>query len=252
MISEARSVRSSVGFKISARVRQSSVTSNTLWATSNKFLWADYCTKIFCFCFHGGAPDHIYPGTYMNTFCECILKKIGLTHAHFQYNSRKLVDIVKLRFTMMYSSRKLNNKVIATACNFWTQIACSFWVYGFIVSMCSVQCFRGGHSLRLAFGSFFYRLILAVVCCCGQTFFFLHCFRLGLDFVQSMFIRNLGRQFWVRPCVWPWFLAWMFFLGVWYFMVGKFDNSLVAVFSGNECGFAFTCLAVKWLTNLAV
>ena len=25
-----------------------------------------------------------------------------------------------------------------------------------IVSMCSVQCFRGGHSLRLAFGSFFY------------------------------------------------------------------------------------------------
>ena len=25
-----------------------------------------------------------------------------------------------------------------------------------ITSMCSVQCFRGGHSLRLAFGSFFY------------------------------------------------------------------------------------------------
>ena len=29
------------------------------------------------------------------------------------------------------------------------QLAC-------ITSMCSVQCFRGGHSLRLAFGSFFY------------------------------------------------------------------------------------------------
>ena len=43
----------------------------------------------------------------MNTFCECILKKIGLTHAHFQYNSRKLVNVVKVRFTMMYSSRKL-------------------------------------------------------------------------------------------------------------------------------------------------
>ena len=56
---------------------------------------------------------------YVNAFCECVLKKIGLTHAHFQYNS------------MMYSSRKLNNKkVITTACNFWRQIACSFQVYG--------------------------------------------------------------------------------------------------------------------------
>ena len=55
----------------------------------------------------------------MNTFCECTLKKIGLTHAHFQYNSRKLVNVVKVRFTMMYSSRKLNNKkVITTAFNF--------------------------------------------------------------------------------------------------------------------------------------
>ena len=37
-----------------------------------------------------------------------------------------------------------------------------------ITSMCSVQCFRGGHSLRLAFGSFFYphpshRLILPLL-----------------------------------------------------------------------------------------
>ena len=32
-----------------------------------------------------------------------------------------------------------------------------------ITSMCSVQRFPGGHSLRLAFGSFFYRLILAVL-----------------------------------------------------------------------------------------
>ena len=32
-----------------------------------------------------------------------------------------------------------------------------------ITSMCSVQRFSGGHSLRLAFGSFFYRLILAVL-----------------------------------------------------------------------------------------
>ena len=67
----------------------------------------------------------------MNTFCERFLKKIGLTHAHFRYNSRKSVNVVKVRFTMMYSSRKLNNKkVITTACNFWRQIACSSQVYG--------------------------------------------------------------------------------------------------------------------------
>ena len=34
--------------------------------------------------------------------------------------------------------------------------------------------------------------ILAVVCCCGQTVFFLRCFWLRLVFVQSLFIRNLG------------------------------------------------------------
>ena len=76
---------------------------------------------------------YIQERPYMNTFCECILKKVGLTrtHAHFQYNSRKLVNVVKVRFSMMYSSRKLiNKKVIITACNFWRQIACSFQVYG--------------------------------------------------------------------------------------------------------------------------
>ena len=30
---------------------------------------------------------------YMNTFCECILKKIGPTHAHFKYNARKLPSL---------------------------------------------------------------------------------------------------------------------------------------------------------------
>ena len=39
------------------------------------------------------------------------------------------IDVVKVRFTMRYSSRKLSNhKVITTACNFWRQIACSFQV----------------------------------------------------------------------------------------------------------------------------
>ena len=42
---------------------------------------------------------------------------------------RKEIEVVKVRFTMRYSSRKLSNdKVIATARNFWRQIACSFQV----------------------------------------------------------------------------------------------------------------------------
>ena len=42
---------------------------------------------------------------------------------------RKEINVVKVRFTMRYSSRKLSNdKVITTACNFWRKIACSFQV----------------------------------------------------------------------------------------------------------------------------
>ena len=42
---------------------------------------------------------------------------------------RKEIDVVKVRFTMRYSSRKLSNdKVITTACIFWRPIACSFQV----------------------------------------------------------------------------------------------------------------------------
>ena len=42
---------------------------------------------------------------------------------------RKETNVVKVRFTMRYSSRKLSNdKVITTACNLWRQIACSFQV----------------------------------------------------------------------------------------------------------------------------
>ena len=89
------SVRSSVGFKISARVRQSSMTSNTLWASVNFFgqitiqryfvfvstveLWTLYIQKL----------------PYMNKFCEYILKKIGPMHAHFQYSARKLMPSLK-------------------------------------------------------------------------------------------------------------------------------------------------------------
>ena len=41
----------------------------------------------------------------------------------------KEIEVVKVRFTMRYSSRKLNNeKVITTTCNFRRQIACTFQV----------------------------------------------------------------------------------------------------------------------------
>ena len=42
---------------------------------------------------------------------------------------RKDIDVVEVRFTMRYSSRKWSNdKVITTACNFWRQIVCYFQV----------------------------------------------------------------------------------------------------------------------------
>ena len=42
---------------------------------------------------------------------------------------RKEINVVKVRFTMRYSARKLSNeKVITTACNFSRQMAYSFQV----------------------------------------------------------------------------------------------------------------------------
>ena len=65
---------------------------------------------------------------YMNTFCECILKK-NRTYACTFPVQRKEINVVKVRFTMRYSSRKLSNdKVITIACNLGRQIACSFKV----------------------------------------------------------------------------------------------------------------------------
>ena len=128
-----------MGFKISARVRQSSVISNTLWANLN-FFGQSIIQRYFVFVSTVELRTwYIQELLYMKTFCECILKNIRLTHAHFQYNSRKLVNVVKVRFTMMYSSRKLNNKkkVITTACNSWRQIACFFRVYGRTNHFCS-------------------------------------------------------------------------------------------------------------------
>ena len=128
MICEATSVRSSVGFKISALVRQSSVTSNTLWARVNFFGQITVQRYVVFVSTVELRTLYIQELPYMNTFCECILKK-NRTYACTFPVQRKEMNVVKVRFTMRYSSRKLSNgKVITTACNFWRQIACSFQV----------------------------------------------------------------------------------------------------------------------------
>ena len=63
MICEATSVRSSEGFKISALVRQSSMTSNTLWACVNFFGQITVQRYVVFVCTVHGDPDLIYPGT---------------------------------------------------------------------------------------------------------------------------------------------------------------------------------------------
>ena len=105
MICETTSVWSSEDFKISARVRQRSVTSNTLWASVNLFGQITVHRYVVFVSTVELRTLYIQELPYMNTFCECILKKIGPTHAHFQYNARKLTSI-----------------------NFWRKIAFSFQV----------------------------------------------------------------------------------------------------------------------------
>ena len=70
-----------------------------------------------------------------------------------------------------------------------------------ITSMCSVQRFPGNHSLRLAFGSFFYRLILAVFYCSVKpsSFFVVFSYAWLLcncDNLGGMFVSAFGHGFW--------------------------------------------------------
>ena len=97
-----------------------------------EFLWANHYTeKIICFCVHSGAPYLIYPGTFLYELILWMHLEKNRTYARTFPVQRKEIDFVEVRFTMMYYSRKLNNKkVITIASNFWRQIACSFQVYG--------------------------------------------------------------------------------------------------------------------------
>ena len=91
--------------------------------------WANHCTKIFCFCVHIGALDLIYPGTSLHEHILWMHLEKKRTYPCTFPVQRKEINVVKVRFTMRYSSRKLSHeKVITTACNFWRQIACSFLV----------------------------------------------------------------------------------------------------------------------------
>ena len=109
------------------------MTSNKLWASVN-FFGQITIQRYFVFVSTEELRTlYTQELPYMNTLCECILKKIGpASYARTFSVKRKEINFVKVRlYTMMYSSRKLNNKrIITTACNFWRPIACSFQVYG--------------------------------------------------------------------------------------------------------------------------
>ena len=83
-------LKSSVWFTL-----ESSMTSNTLWASVN-FFGQITIQRYFVFVSTVELRTlYIQKLPYMNTFCEYILKKIGPTHAHFQYSARKLMPSLK-------------------------------------------------------------------------------------------------------------------------------------------------------------
>ena len=116
------------GFKISAWMRQSSATSNTLWACVI-FLGKSLYKDILFLCPQWGSSPYISRNFLIWThFVNRHLEK-KRTYACTFPVQRTEINVVKVRFTMRYSSRKLSHeKVITTACNFWRQIACSFLV----------------------------------------------------------------------------------------------------------------------------
>ena len=94
-----------------------------------EFFWANHCQKICCFCVHSGAPDLFYPGTSLYEHILWMHLEKNRTYTCTFPVRCKEINVVKVRFTMRFSSRRLSNdKVITSACNFWRQIASSFQV----------------------------------------------------------------------------------------------------------------------------
>ena len=117
MICEATSVRSSVGFKISALVRQSSVTSNTLWASVN-FLGQITVQRYVVFVSTVDLRT-LYAEMSLYAHILGMHRENNWTYAYTFLVKREEINVVKVRFTLRYSLRKLSNdKVISTACNF--------------------------------------------------------------------------------------------------------------------------------------
>ena len=121
-----------------------------------------------------------------------------------------------------------------------------------ITSMCLVQRFPGGHSLRLAFGSFFYRLILAVLLF-GQAVSFFVAFSYAWLLCNRCFLviwaDNLGGTF--VSAFGDGFFARVFRLQLNGSKVGQQLGG--GVFARrSDCGFAFTRSAVQRFKNVAV
>ena len=113
------------------------------------FFGANHCTKIFCCCVHSGALDLIYPGTSLYKHILWMHLEKNRTYACTFPVQRKEINVVKVRFTMRYSSRKLSHeRVITTACNFWRQIACSFLVKSGNVLLLGKKKFESRHFFK--------------------------------------------------------------------------------------------------------
>ena len=121
-----------------------------------------------------------------------------------------------------------------------------------ITSVCSVQRFPGGHSLRLAFGSLFYRLILAVLLL-GQAVSFFVVFGYAWLLCNRCFLvicaDNIGGTF--VSAFGDGFFVWVIRL--------QLDGSKVGEQLGggvfarrSDRGFAFTRSAVQRFTNVVV
>ena len=92
------------------------MTSNKLWASVN-FFGQITIQRYFVFVSTEELRTlYTQELRYMKTLCECILKKIGpASYARTFSVKRKEINFVKVRlYTMMYSSRKLNNKKVIT------------------------------------------------------------------------------------------------------------------------------------------
>ena len=103
--------------------------SNTLWASVNFFGQITVQRYVVFVCTVHGDPDLIYPGTSLYEHIMWMHLEKNRTYACTFPLQRKEINVVKVRFTMRYSSKKLSNdKLITTTCKFWRQIACSFQV----------------------------------------------------------------------------------------------------------------------------